>query len=356
MALSQPSKLTFPLFLILSSTSLIKVFVDTVIYHIHTLYLFTAADFLTFAIPTTLFGLCAALSGPVLTTNASPSLFQTLLRIPPALAVIWLNLLVFNIANQRSPSAVQEDRINKPHRPIPSGRISSEQAQQLLFVLLPITLVLGYGVGVWKETILLSVFQHLYNDLHGCDGNFLVRNALIASGYALYSAISFEMLVAPGYSPKPEGWQWIAVVTAVMFTTQHICDIKDAEGDRTRGRRSAPIVLGDVVVRWSVAVPVMLCSVSCPVFFDLGVPSYVLTTGLGGLVAGRTLVLKDLESDRLTWKVWAVWTCSLFVLPVIKNPEVLRGVLKGVIRLWCPGEECNGALSIAAFLGGNGDC
>jgi 4-hydroxybenzoate polyprenyltransferase len=353
MALSPPSKLTFPVSLIPSSTSLGKVSIDTVVYHTHTLYLFTASDFLTFAVPTTLFGLCAALSGPVLTSNASPSLFQTFIRIPPALAVIWLNLLVFNIANQRSPSAVQEDRINKPHRPIPSGRISSEQAGQLLFVLFPMTLVLGYGVGVWKETVLLSVFQHLYNDLHGCDGHFLVRNALIASGYALYSAISFKMLVlAPGFELKTEGWRWIAVVAAVMFTTQHICDIKDAEGDRSRDRRSAPIVLGDGVCRWSVAVPVMLWSVSCPAFFDLGMLSYVLTMGLGGLVAGRTVVLRDLKSDRLTWKVWALWTCSLFVLPVIRNPEVLRVSLEGMVGLGFPGEEYVGAVNVAAFFWG----
>jgi 4-hydroxybenzoate polyprenyltransferase len=339
-----------------NTPSFIKVFINTVLYHIHTLYLFTASDFPTFALPTTLFGLCGALSGPLLTTNLTPSILQTLVRILPALAVIWLNLLVFNIANQRSASAVEEDRINKPHRPIPSGRMSSEQAGILHLVLLPITLVLGYSTGVWKESVILCVFQHVYNDLHGCDAHFLLRNALIAAGYALYSVISFKMLIAPGHALKPEGWHWIAVVTAVMFTTQHICDIKDGDGDRSRGRRSAPIVLGDGICRWSVALPVLLCSVACPAFFDLGIKSYVFTMGLGGLVAARTVVLRDVESDRVTWKVWALWTCGLFVLPVIKNPGVLRRLLEGMNGILCPGEECVRALNIAAFFGGGGDC
>lgn len=58
---------------------------------LHTLYLFTANDFLTFAVPTILFGFCGALSGPVLSTNESPSVSAILQRIPVTLVMIWIN-------------------------------------------------------------------------------------------------------------------------------------------------------------------------------------------------------------------------------------------------------------------------
>jgi 4-hydroxybenzoate polyprenyltransferase len=227
----------------------------------------------------------------------------------------------------------------------------SDQSRQLLLILIPITLVLGYVMGVYQETVLLFVFQHIYNDLRGCDTHFLVRNALIAIGYGLYSAISLSILTGPTHCLNKDGYVWVGVVTGVMFCTQHICDIKDAEGDKLRGRKSAPIVLGDLVCRWSVAVPVMVCSWTCPVWFGLGWGSCVATMGMGGLVAGRTLVLRDLDSDKLTWKLWALWTCSLFMLPLVKNPAVLCGLWEGVLELRYIEKGFISGLDVAAVSG-----
>ncbi|KAF1972186.1 hypothetical protein BU23DRAFT_590281 [Bimuria novae-zelandiae CBS 107.79] len=215
-------------------------------YHLHTLYLFTANDFATFAIPTTFFATFASLSGSPMTSNPSPSLIPTLLRVPLALSIIWTNLLLFNISNQRSPTPTEEDRINKPLRPLPSARLTSEDAR-------------------------------------------LLRNLLIALGYGLYSCAALCIIAGPAHDITDQGLAWVAVVTGVMFVTQHICDIKDAEGDRLRGRMSAPIVLGDKRVQWSVALPILLSSAVCPWFFDLGEWSYFCTLGMGGVVAERTL-------------------------------------------------------------------
>ncbi|KAF2630967.1 hypothetical protein BU25DRAFT_295933, partial [Macroventuria anomochaeta] len=282
-----------------------------------TLYLFTASDFPTFAIPTALFGLFGALSGSVLTSNPSPSIIPTLLRIPQALLLIWINLLIFNISNQRTPSAVSEDAVNKPHRPIPAGRITIERARQVNLILVPVVLGLSWWTHVWHETLVLLAMQWMYNDLRGCDESLLLRNGLIAVGYGLYSAIALSIMVGGTHALNATGCQWLVIITSVMFTTQHICDIKDAPGDKLRGRRSAPIVLGDGACRWSVSVPIMVCSALCPAFFGLDLVSFVSTCSFGALVAGRTLFLRSLAADKLTWKLWALWTCSLFVLPLI---------------------------------------
>jgi 4-hydroxybenzoate polyprenyltransferase len=240
--------------------------------------------------------------------------------MPLALAVVWVNLLIFDISNQRSPVAVEEDKINKPHRPLPSGRVTCKGARRLLLVLLPVALAFGWVMGVWEESLLLAAATWLYNDLGGSDENWILRNLLIAIGYGLYSSAALRVMVGSAHQLTTMGVHWVLLITLVMFTTQHICDIKDAEGDRIRGRRSAPIVLGDGWVRWSVAVPVVVSSISCPLFFGLGLPAYLFTLAMGGFVAFRTLAYRDLKSDKLTWKLWALWTCSLFALPLVKNP------------------------------------
>ncbi|KAF2121533.1 UbiA prenyltransferase family [Lophiotrema nucula] len=279
-------------------------------------------DFLTFAIPTALFAAFGALSGPVLTTNPSPELVATLLRLPSALLVVWAKLLIFDISNQRSPSAVEEDKINKPHRPLPSGRISMETTRRLLLSGIPLVLLLSWAYGCWQETLLLFTAIWMYNDLQGCDEQWYLRNLFIAVGYGLYSSAALRVMTGPEHTINEKGMQWIGIITLVMFITQHICDIKDAEGDKARGRKSAPIVLGDALVRWSVAIPIIACSIGCPLFFSLGPLSYLSTISMGLLVAGRTLAYRDLKADKLTWKLWALWTCCLFTLPLLRNPDV----------------------------------
>lgn len=318
---------------------------------LHTLYLFTANDFPTFAIPTTLFALFGALSGSTLTTNTAPQFLATLSRIPLALLVVWTNLLIFDISNQRSPSAVEEDKINKPHRPLPSGKITAEATRRLLLIGVPIVLAVGWALGCWQETLLLFTATWMYNDLLGCDESWVLRNLLIAIGYGLYSSAALRVMVGPVHALTSKGTQWIAMVTLVMFVTQHICDIKDAEGDRVRGRKSAPIVLGDDLVRWSVAVPILLCSIACPAFFGLGVSSFLCMLVAGAVVAGRTLMLKDLKSDKLTWKLWALWTVGLFALPLVANPTVLSATWDKLIRMTCPGDDCSQSLNLVAVSG-----
>lgn len=275
-----------------------------------TLYLFTANDFLTFAIPTTLFATFGSLSGPVITTNPSPSLVSILSRIPIALLVVWANLLIFNISNQRSPLVV-EDKVNKPHRPLPSGRVTSDGARRILLVTIPLVLLLGWALNCWQETLMLFMMTWMYNAMGGSDDNWVLRNLFVALGYGMYSSAALRVMIGVGEEVTSKGLQWVGGVMVVMFGTQHICDIKDVEGDKVMGRRSAPIVLGNDLVRWSVAPPVVVGSMVCSYFFDLGISSYVIALAIGGLVAFRTLAYRGLRSDKMTWKVWTLWICWL---------------------------------------------
>lgn len=177
----------------------------------------------------------------------------------------------------------------------------------------------------------------------------MLRNLLVAIGYGLYSSAALRVMVGPEHYLTRAGWQCIGVVTAVVFATQRICDIKDAAGDAVLGRRSAPVVLGDGLVRVSVAIPIVVSSVVCPFFFTLSLESYVFTLGLGLLVSCRTLFFRSLASDRTTWKLWVLWICVLFALPLVKSPEVLLKAWHDVKVVVCTESECTDALNLAAM-------
>ncbi|KAM0799507.1 hypothetical protein BDR22DRAFT_898865 [Usnea florida] len=267
-----------------------------------TLLLFTLSDLKTFVIPESAFGLFAALSGPVMTTNKSPNLLSTVSRTPHVLLWTWLNTLLFTLSNQRLPDAIKEDAISKPSRPLPSARITISGATRLLLL----------------ETVLLTCLNWMYNELGGSD-DYIGRSILLAATYACYCAGSVQVASGPEYTMHRAAYQWIAIIAGVIFTTMHVQDFKDQEGDSARGRKTLPLVLGDRPARWTVAIPVLVWSILCPTFWSLQAYSFATTMMLGLGVAVRVIWRRGVDADRFTWKLWCLWLTVLYMLPVFKN-------------------------------------
>lgn len=288
-------------------------------YFIGTFWLFTESDFATFVIPDTLFGIYGALAGPLLTNNESPDLLVILSRVPQVLLYNWANLFIFDLANQSLPEAVIEDSCNKPWRPLPSGRMTIPQTRRLLLASLPIVLAINWSLGAWEETALLFTLNWMYNDLNGGE-DFIVRNLILGIGFGLYNGGALKIACGNDQSITAPGYYWIAIISCVIFTTMHVQDMKDKAGDKARGRRLAPLVLGDTAARWTIAVPVVVWSVVCPLFLSVGPLGYFMTCGVGSLIVGRLFMLRSIEADRTTWRLWSAWTSLLYLLPLIKSP------------------------------------
>lgn len=81
-------------------------------------------------LPQAIFGICGALAAPLLASNpaSNVAVSDILLRAPKVFFWVWMNLLCFDLVNQKNPESVLEDRVNKPTRPIPAGRITLAQA------------------------------------------------------------------------------------------------------------------------------------------------------------------------------------------------------------------------------------
>src|ERR1044071_5325304 len=60
----------------------------------------------------------------------------------------------------------------------------------------------------------------------------------------------------PDASLTPSAWGWLAMVSAVIFTTMQAQDMKDQAGDKVSDRHTMPSVLGDEVARWTIVIPV----------------------------------------------------------------------------------------------------
>src|ERR1700753_2318989 len=138
-------------------------------FYAYTLWLFTFSDIKTTILPVTLFGVAAALSGPLMTTSSqTPTLYELVSRLPVVIFVTWLKVLVGTIANQRLPSSIVEDSINKKWRPIPAGLLSEEGAMNWLLVAIPVTIMSSIFFGGTVETLVLIVLVWMVSLIQPC--------------------------------------------------------------------------------------------------------------------------------------------------------------------------------------------
>src|SRR6266851_4180220 len=97
----------------------------------------------------------------------------------------WLHLLQTCVSNQSLD--FEEDALNKPWRPVPSGLISVSGARTLRWILLPSCLFLSVYLETHGHSISLALATLVYNELH-FHSHGLMRNVCSAWGYASFNA------------------------------------------------------------------------------------------------------------------------------------------------------------------------
>ncbi|KAI5862503.1 UbiA prenyltransferase family [Durotheca rogersii] len=280
------------------------------------IWAFTESDFATFVVPNTAFGILGAVAATSLSAGVRPSGLEILQRLPIVLVFNWANLLSFDLANQRAPESVAEDRINKPWRPIPAGRITSDQTRHLMLISVPLTLCLNYYLGVWEQGLVIHIITWLYNDLRGMDEAF-VREILISVGYAMYNSGSLQIALGNQANINRNGMIWTCVISSVILTTMQIQDLKDQAGDRLRGRKTVALFLGDEISRGSIGFFVWFWTCVCAVFWDLSAMSCAVPGIPAAVVTWRVLTRKSWEDDRQSWQLWCLWLLGLYSLPLL---------------------------------------
>lgn len=295
---------------------------------IYTLYLFTASDLTAVLVPQTFFAVFTVASGQFASRSSEVLPSAILSRLPHAVIWIWLQLLVLDLSNQRQPGSITEDLLNKPWRPIPAKRVTAESTRQLLVISIVGTfaasMYLSRGV---TETLVLFALNWAYNDLGLCNGHWAVRNLMNGLGITSIGLGAIRVICGPCCELDEDSLcRWSLLCASMITTTIHAQDLYDQEGDRARGRQTAPLVLGDAAARWSVAISVSAWSVTMPLFTGMGSSehwlSYLVLMVPGAVVATRVLTLRGVREDRATFKTWVLWTMCLYALPLTQGWDI----------------------------------
>lgn len=125
----------------------------------------TESNIKAFVTPTVLAGMFAVASGGV--TADIPSWGDLAIAVPKVALYIWLYDLYFDCSNQKDPGSIEEDRLNKPWRAIPSGRLSVESAETWYKCSIVILPVVALWFGALPEAIAFMLETQAYDRLGG---------------------------------------------------------------------------------------------------------------------------------------------------------------------------------------------
>ena len=288
----------------------------TIWYHLHTLWLFNFSELKTIVLPKSAFGIITLFSGQNLTKGSRPPYAAICFSLLLVLAWNWLNLLPLSMNNQYSKESTEEDRENKPWRPIPAGRVTMQETRYLMFIGYAVAILSSLILGGTAECVALILEGWIYNRLEGANKSCLARNFLNATGYMTFASGAARVACThSGTELHPRSSLWFVVLGGVILTTIQFQDLYDQKGDSIRGRRTMPLVLGDRLSRLTICIPIAVWSFLCPAFWGSGPIGFALPVFLGSVIIFRLYRYRSVDGDRGSFKIWNFWVTALYLVP-----------------------------------------
>ncbi|MCL1955734.1 MAG: geranylgeranylglycerol-phosphate geranylgeranyltransferase [Fibromonadales bacterium] len=187
------------------------------------------------------------------------------------------------------------DKINRPKRPLPSGKISIKAAYILLYALSFFTMLFSILAGVKFAVLFLiaGLLSIAYNRfLKGLPlvGNFTV--ALLSTTPVVIPIINFGL---------PQRELYILVFFAFMlnFMREITKDIEDIEGDKSQNLKTLPLLVG-------INLPlglVFICQLQCLMLFTLFKPFLLVGVAPFFVLADIFAILKKWRLSQTMLKL-----------------------------------------------------
>ncbi|PPR07483.1 hypothetical protein CVT26_013453 [Gymnopilus dilepis] len=255
---------------------------------------FSWRDWSTTIIPGSIFSIGAMRQGTHLHSNP-----LTLLANYTFL-VFWLTpyIYFFNLSNQIT--GVDEDQINKPDRPIPSGKVTLAGAK----VRWSAALAAFLGIALYETSILPETLCWIATVAFLClteAGNHWFGKNCVAMTAGTWALLSTSWkAIAPATSQSERYVVAIAVWSGLLT---HIQDLRDIKGDTAVGRKTLPLVVGDGQCRFIITFAMVPLGLSVLWAGDVLQIAPALVVGVHAFLGWRIMHAKGPRYDHKTYMV-----------------------------------------------------
>ena len=166
------------------------------------------------------------------------------------------------------------DEINKPNRPIPSGRISLENARKYSYVLFGIgvalSIICSYLVNsIWPSLIVIPAVVIMYLYARNLKAMPLIGNITVATLTRFCFVIAGTVIACATNSLKILFLSIYLGLFAVFMTLARgiVKDMEDIEGDKLEGARTFPILYGKKIPSIVSIILIVVTTLMCPILY-----------------------------------------------------------------------------------------
>ncbi|KIK52523.1 hypothetical protein GYMLUDRAFT_1028657 [Collybiopsis luxurians FD-317 M1] len=267
---------------------------------LYILFLFTYTDFKTIFFPVLA---VAAVLGPVKSNKS----------VVEAALWIWVHLLQCNVSNQRN--SIDEDALNRPWRPLPSGKVSIQQAIILRYIVIWACVACSslYGVQIVLISLFLTAITIIYDDYGGAT-HWILKNLCAAIGYAIFE-VGATVVIGPSLSLSNTAIQGICYSAIVVLTTIHAQDFSDTAGDATQGRVTLAIY-APYKSRFALAFFLLFWSLALSLQWHLSNILTVPYVGYALFVGWRYMWYQGASADGKSYVFYNIWLGMTHLLPL----------------------------------------
>ena len=162
-------------------------------------------------------------------------------------AVLWALIYFFhyiysfNLSNQYT--GAEEDKINKPDRPIPSGLVTVEGARFRWYIITVSYLVVGVAIGnVWSS--LLWILNYLVYHHCGLSEHWFTKNSIFLPVGCVVMEWAAWTIVTGSIWMDQKSVLFFGLVTLYGGTQGYLQDFRDVKGDMKVRRKTMPVQFG----------------------------------------------------------------------------------------------------------------
>ncbi|MFE7109072.1 UbiA family prenyltransferase [Streptomyces sp. NPDC057575] len=228
----------------------------------------------------------------------------------------WLYIYGFTLTNQLY--GVEEDRVNKPFRPLVTGRSSYRGAQRRAVVVLLLFPLVAWWFGVlfwalaWEATYLLT-------NVARWERHWFLKNLSMGIGVTVQLAAAWS-IVTP---LTPLAWRWVMTLAVSIWLLIPLQDLRDVKGDLVNDRKTFPIALGERFTRVYLATGFALLPVVvhlllvAPDRSSWGLLLDAVLAAISWLVAVRVVTRRAPEEDHVTYRRFEQWYTLALITAII---------------------------------------
>lgn len=241
------------------------------------------------------------------------------LPLPFLTSLSYAVLYIYTFCMGNQIDGVEEDRLNKPYRPLVTGLVTVRATYIRFYVYNIVYACYGLILGTfWFSLAWIAVSYYL--NLYGGSNHWATKNLVgMTLGTFILFNVQWQIALPPGASISSNLQIYFFLMSAWAGAALPIQDLRDVEGDLKGGRKTLPIVVGDYKARVLLCIHYLLFlpAIFLCAMLTIDSPQEVFTTVTDLIifivqllvhwtVAIRLLLFRSPEADHKTYHVYVL--------------------------------------------------